>query len=119
MKTVLYVDDEQLNLLIFRGNFQTEFNVLVAENGELGLRVLKENESIVAVISDMKMPKMNGIEFIKNVKGHKPELPCFLLSGYDLTPEISEAKKNKLVVDFFQKPIDIPKVKKAIDDLLD
>ena len=60
-KTILYVDDEDVNLMLFELNFKKKFNVLTALNGEKGLEILKDNNNVEVVISDMKMPGMNGI----------------------------------------------------------
>jgi len=63
--TVLYVDDEPINLELFKMSFRRVFNVIVAESGPQGLEVLQNTNGIKAVISDMKMPNMSGLEFIQ------------------------------------------------------
>ncbi len=63
--TILYVDDEQTNLVLFEYSFKDLYNVITANSGEEGLLKLKDyKDDIIVVISDMRMPKMNGIEFI-------------------------------------------------------
>lgn len=65
---ILYVDDEQLNLQLFATVFKKKFNVITAESGLEGLEKLDKNKDICIVISDMRMPEMNGIEFINTAK---------------------------------------------------
>ncbi|HCX99748.1 MAG TPA: two-component system response regulator, partial [Bacteroidales bacterium] len=61
--SVLYVDDEPINLRLFELNFKNAFNVTTALSGFDGLEILKNNPDIPVVVSDMRMPKMDGIEF--------------------------------------------------------
>lgn len=83
--TLLYVDDEPINTMLFEANFYQNYCVLTAESGFKGLNKLKLNPEISGVISDMKMPEMNGIQFIREAKKEYSNIKYFLLSGYDLT----------------------------------
>ncbi|MEP5103489.1 MAG: response regulator, partial [Ekhidna sp.] len=66
---ILYIDDEEANLLLFRISFEGEREVLLANSPEEGLKKLAEHrERIRAVISDMHMPKMNGVQFIEKAQ---------------------------------------------------
>ena len=112
--TILYVDDEASNLLLFSVNFRKKFNVLTAKSGRHGLDVLKDNPSTRVVISDMRMPEMNGLEFIRIARDEFPSVSFFLLTGYDLTEEIAEALKEGLIHKFFRKPIETREVEESI-----
>ena len=70
--TILYVDDEELNLELFKINFNKEYNVITAESGKKGLEMLFAFPEIKIVISDMRMPGMSGIEFISIAKREYP-----------------------------------------------
>lgn len=105
-KTILYVDDEPLNLMVFNVGFKRSYNVITGENGAEGLRVLEENNDIDFVISDMQMPGMNGVDFLNIVKENRPELPCFILTGYDMNEEIELAIERGVVSAYFSKPFD-------------
>ena len=65
---ILYVDDEPTNLLLFKIHFQKKYTVLTGNSGSDGLALLHSNPEVVVVVSDMKMPGMNGIEIIKAAK---------------------------------------------------
>jgi len=107
---ILYVDDEPTNLMLFEINLKNKYNVLTVENGMDGLQLLEDNSDIKVVISDMKMPKMNGIVFIEKAKEINPQMKCFILTGYGVTSEIEEAVKNRLIINCLSKPFEMNKI---------
>lgn len=105
-KTILYVDDEPINLMVFDVTFRREHKVVTGSDGLEGLKLLEQNPEVDFIVSDMQMPGMNGVEFIKKVKEKYPHLPCFILTGYDLNEEISAAVEKGLITAYFRKPFD-------------
>ena len=104
---ILYIDDEEANLLLFKIAFEGSREVLVANSPEEGLRTLEENRNrIRAVISDMHMPKMNGVQFIEKAQEQLSDIPYFILSGYAFNDEIDEALRQNKIQKFFTKPFD-------------
>ena len=103
---LLYVDDEVMNLHLFREMFRKDFDVLIASSGEEALEELEETKEIKYVITDMRMPEMNGLELISKAKKVRPEVVYCLLTGYDLTKEIEKAIEAKQVARYFAKPFD-------------
>lgn len=118
-KTVLYIDDEPTNLLLFKINFQKKYNVITGLSGVEGLALLQQNPQISVVVSDMKMPGMNGLEFIKLAKQEFPEIKFYILTGFAITEEISKAIEDKLILQYFGKPFNIPEIDKAIISAFD
>jgi two-component system response regulator (stage 0 sporulation protein F) len=116
--TILYVDDEKINLLLLKINFQKKFNVITALSGQEGLELLRAHPETIIVISDMKMPQMNGIEFIKTAKAAFPHITFFILTGFDITPEIEEAIKNNLIQKYLSKPIVIKEIEESINQVV-
>jgi len=112
--TILYVDDEPLNLKLFKINFDKKFNVLTAASGNEALRILNEHEEITAVISDMKMPGMNGLQFIEKAKETHPDTACFILTGFSVSSQISDAIYNRKIYGYFKKPFDKKEVESTI-----
>lgn len=112
--SILYVDDEPVNLMLFNVNFKKKYNVITALSGEEGLEKLAQNPQIRVVISDMKMPGMNGIEFISQAKKNYPNIIFYILTGYDITTEIAQALKDKLINQYFSKPFNIEEISQAI-----
>lgn len=113
--TLLYVDDEPINLTLFELNFNKEFNVISANSGQEALKIATENPEICVVVSDLKMPKMDGLSFIREFKSsNQKEIPCFLLTGFHKTPEISSALKEKVILQSFTKPMDKDQISEVI-----
>ena len=79
-----------------------------------GLEKLRSNPYIEIVISDMRMPELDGIEFIKLAKKEFPLIPCFILTGYDITKDISEALDQKLILKYFRKPLNNKEIEDSI-----
>jgi response regulator RpfG family c-di-GMP phosphodiesterase len=116
MIKVLYVDDEPINLQLFQLNFKKKYEVFTALSGPEGLRCLETNSNIKVVISDMKMPEMNGIQFISKAKNNFPEITYFILTGYDINAEIAEALESGLIHKYFSKPFNIKEIDSSIEN---
>ncbi len=114
---ILYVDDELLNLELFKINFENKFNVFTAINGKTGLKVLEEFKQISIVLSDMRMPVMNGLDFIRNAKMIYPELKFFLLTGYEITNEIQDAIAEGYIIQYISKPFKMAEIEQAIESV--
>lgn len=91
--TVLYVDDEPVNLELFKATFRNDFNILIASGGEEALQLMKENQ-VDVLISDWKMPKMNGMELIERIKKTDPGKICILLTAFS-DPEVMIRATNE------------------------
>ena len=115
---ILYVDDEFINRKLFEISLKNRYNVLTAENGIDGLQVVEKNQDIKVVISDMKMPLMNGLEFLRKLNDIYPNISCFILTGYGLTPEIDKAIREEIIFDCLSKPFEIEQIDKKIQRVL-
>ncbi len=115
---ILYIDDEIINLQLFEIIFSDKYKVLIGESGEEGLEILDNHPDTTVIISDMKMPKMNGIEFIKKAKMKYPNKNYFILTGFEITSEIQNALDSKLIIEYFNKPFDINKIEKTIEEVI-
>ena len=111
---ILYVDDEELNATVFQLTFSKKFEVITADSGLKGMEILNNEPDIEFVISDMKMPVMSGLEFIRKIKNGCKNIPCSILSGYQQSPEILNALENGEIVDYLMKPFN----KGAIEQLI-
>lgn len=112
---VLYVDDEMTNLRIFQINFRKKYEVITAQNGMKGLMALDANPDVQSVISDMRMPHMNGLEFIKQAKEKHPDVAFYILTGFDITDEIQQALNQGLIHKYFKKPFNMKEIEHTID----
>jgi response regulator RpfG family c-di-GMP phosphodiesterase len=115
--TVLYVDDEPINLMLFDVCFKEKYNVLTAKSGDEGLVLLDQHNEISVCFSDMKMPGMNGVEFINLAKKKYPEISYYILTGFSLTDEIQKALEDGLIRKCLFKPFDIEDIEAEINRL--
>ncbi|OQX96960.1 MAG: hypothetical protein B6I20_13665 [Bacteroidetes bacterium 4572_117] len=115
---IVYVDDELINLQVFEINFEDKYRISTFSSGKEALEFLDNSIDIKIVISDMKMPKMNGIEFIKKAKKKYPEITFYILTGFDINDEISGALNEKLIDQYFRKPFDVKKIESTIEEKL-
>lgn len=114
--TILYVDDEDINLFLFERSFRSLFKILTANSGEEGLKRLSESShDIIVVISDMRMPVMNGIEFIRKAKERFNNIAYYVLTAFNYNEEIEKALEDKLIDKFFTKPFDIELIKAEVE----
>lgn len=109
--TVLYVDDEDANLFLFDRSFSSAFTVLTALSGEEGLAVLEEHQNdIIVVITDMKMPGMSGVEFVRLAKERFKNIAYYVLTAFNFNKEVESAIEEKIVDKFFTKPFDVEQI---------
>ena len=111
---ILYVDDEYINLELFQTNFSENYEVFIAEDGFNGLEILKKHHDITIVISDMKIPNMDGIEFIQKAKESYPGIKYFILTGLEITQKIREALDSGLILKYFSKIFNINDIETSI-----
>lgn len=111
---IIYIDDEEVNVMLFEINFSVNFEVYSGCSGFEGLELLDKHPDVKVIISDMKMPKMNGIEFIKIAKQKYPEKKFYILTGFEITEEIQDALQSGLIQKYFRKPFDIQEIENSI-----
>lgn len=68
LPVVLLVDDEEVNRKIIKEGLKDQYTIIEADNGINALEILSGNQNIKAVITDLQMPEMNGIELIKQIR---------------------------------------------------
>lgn len=113
---ILYVDDEPINLFIFSKMASKYYDIKEAESGFKGLEELAKNPDIRVVISDMRMPMMNGIEFITQAKLLYPQIHFYILTGFEMTDDINESLDKGLILKYFQKPFNMLEINKTIEE---
>jgi two-component system NtrC family response regulator len=113
MATILVVDDERNYLFVLEDLLADEgYKVVTASSGNEALEKLKEDQ-IDAVLSDIKMPGMNGIEFLERVVAIDPGLPVILMTAFAEVDQAVLAMK-KGAIDHIQKPFDNDDIKRAV-----
>jgi DNA-binding NtrC family response regulator len=118
MNTILIIDDEKairktlVEILSYEG-----YKIDDAENGEEGLKKIKEKNYDV-VLCDIKMPKMDGIEFLEKSLEFNPDIPIIMISGHGTIETAVEAVK-KGAFDYVAKPPDLNRLLITIRNALD
>jgi response regulator RpfG family c-di-GMP phosphodiesterase len=101
---ILFVDDD-INILDgFRRTLHRKFQVETAVGPIQGLRKFNESGPFAVVVADLKMPKMDGIEFLKRVKEFYPDTVRIMLTGHGDMEVAMEAINNGQVFRFLLKP---------------
>ena len=113
---ILCVDDEKNVLKALRRLFidEDDYEILVAESGEEGLELFESEGDIRLVISDYRMPGMNGVEFLAQVFERWPDVVRIVLSGYADISAVVEAINMGQVYKFIPKPWDDEALKGVI-----
>jgi len=103
VETILVVDDEK-NYLLVMATLLTEqgYEVLTAESGEKALGLVK-SAVMDLVLTDMKMPRMDGIELLSRVKQSQPDLPVIVMTAFGTVERAVEAMR-KGAFDYITKP---------------
>jgi two-component system response regulator PhcR len=102
-RNVLYVDDEKANRIVFEQSLASEFSILTAEDAAAALRML-ETHDVAVVVTDMRMPKMNGEELLRVVKERWPGVIRIVLTAYADIDPILRAINEGLVARYILKP---------------
>lgn len=119
---ILVVDDEpqfeRLVLQRFRRQLRAgAFEFVFANNGKAALQVLAEQPDIQAVLSDINMPEMDGLELITTIHAEYPMLRVVIVSAYGDMDNIRQAM-NQGAFDFVTKPIDFANLEATIQKTL-
>jgi len=120
MKKVLIADDEKSFLLSLRDGLKKhgdQFSVLTAENGQKAVEILKKTP-IDLLITDLKMPEMDGFELLAWVSQKKPAMPVVVMTAFG-TPEIESRLGRHETLQYLEKPLDLDTLEKAILSGLD
>jgi len=115
---ILVVDDELNMLVLFQKILEKEgHQVECASSGEEALQRL-EREWFDVVVSDLKMPGLDGIEFMKQAKVMSPTMPCIVLTAYGSVDSAVTAMRQG-AYDYLMKPIDNEEFKLVVKKALD
>jgi signal transduction histidine kinase len=100
---ILYVDDEQANLTVFKAAFGNELRVLTAGGGEEALALLAQ-QPVAVLLTDQRMPGMSGVELAARVKELYPDTVRMILTAYSDSETAIEAINRGEVSRYIGKP---------------
>ena len=118
-QAILFVDDEPNILSSFRRSFYKRFKVVTACGAEEGLQCLKDAGPFAVVISDMRMPGMDGVAFLAAVRAQSPATVRMMLTGNADQETAIKAINEGSIFRFFTKPCPPEVMTAALEDALE
>ena len=113
---ILCVDDESNVLQGIKRQLRKQFHIDVAEGGQKGLETIAESGPYAVVVSDMRMPGMDGAEFLAKVKQCAPQTVRMMLTGNSDQQTAIEAVNKGSIFRFLNKPCSAQDLAAAISD---
>lgn len=101
---MLFVDDEKFVLATFRRNLRKHFEIDIAESGLEALQQCKEHGPYAVVVSDLKMPRMDGIELLRRIRELWPDTVRIMLTGHGDLDAAMSAVNQGAIFRFLTKP---------------
>lgn len=117
---VLIVDDNQEALLSLKEGmekYRDTFDVLIVGDGQAAVYKLARN-AIDLIVTDLKMPRLDGFGLLKHVQENYPEIPVIIMSGFS-TPETQMLARKRGAAGYLDKPFKIRYLAKIILTLLE
>jgi class 3 adenylate cyclase len=115
--SILYIDDEEDNLIVFKSAFRRIYKVFTAISGEEGLEIMS-NEDIALVITDQRMPRMTGTQFLQNLP-ENGEVIRMILTGYSDVEAVIDAINTGKVYRYITKPWSKDELKITLDNAIE
>jgi signal transduction histidine kinase len=112
---ILYVDDEEDNLVVFKSTFRRHYTILTATSAREGQEILAAHPEVQVVITDQRMPEVSGVEFLKVVLSFNPDPIRMVLSGFSDMEAVINAINEGKIYRYIPKPWDEQEIRMTID----
>ncbi|MBN2009935.1 SpoIIE family protein phosphatase [candidate division KSB1 bacterium] len=117
MASILLVDDEKNILLLLKEVLvKMDHDLTLAENGAVALELI-ENNNFDLILSDLQMPKVNGLQVLKASKAKDPNIEVLILTGYGSIKSAVRAMKSG-AFEYLSKPVDIDELRLKVEQAL-
>ncbi len=119
-KTILIVDDMEINRAILAEGFTDTYHIIEAENGKQAMETINAHRDIAAVLLDLIMPEMDGISVLRelNRTGKINHIPVFIITAADNEDTLTEAYELG-AVDVISKPFIMNFIKSRITNIIE
>ncbi len=114
---ILYVDDEENNLISFRAAFRHNYNIFTTTNATEGMNILHQ-EPIPIIITDQRMPEITGVQFLEKIIPEFPDSIRMILTGFSDVEVIIQAINTGRVFRYITKPWDEKELKMTLDNAI-
>ena len=119
-KTILIVDDEEINQLILAEEFKAAYNIIVADNGHQAIEIINSGRPISAIFLDLMMPVIDGLGVLKemNKSGMISHIPVFIVTAAD-TDSMLQKAYDLGAVDVIRKPFMRSFMRCRVDNIIE
>jgi len=115
MTKILLVDDEARFRTSLAGRLRKRgYEIVDVDNGEDAIRSARKNDDIEVAVIDLKMPRMDGIQTLRELKAVRPALQAIMLTGHGSLESAKDAGKHD-AFRYLQKPCDVEEVVQALE----
>tara|TARA_B100000963_G_C22112320_1_gene445458 strand:- start:13 stop:468 length:456 start_codon:yes stop_codon:yes gene_type:complete len=115
---VLYLDDDQQNLESFKANLRDQFDIYTASDPIDAYNLIHDN-GIEIIITDQRMPSMNGTEFLETMAKEFPKVQRILLTGVADWKAVVEAVNKGKVSKIITKPLNFNELRTAMTECIE
>lgn len=115
---VLFVDDDNNVLSAMKRQFRNRYDVSTALGGTRALQLMRDEDPFAVIVSDMQMPEMNGVEFLRNARKIAPDSVRIMLTGNADQQTAVEAVNEGSVFSFLTKPCPAEVMVNAINEAI-
>ena len=112
---VMFVDDDPALLNSLRRNLFSAYDLTTAESGSLALEKMQSSDPFEVIMTDMKMPGMDGVEFIQEARKIAPDTIYLMLTGNQDVNSAIRAVNDGSVFRFLNKPCEVSEIRTAVD----
>jgi DNA-binding NtrC family response regulator len=116
-KSILIVDDEPNIRNMLTRYLSREYDVHVAADGQEAFDTVSENNDIELILSDVKMPHMDGLELFSKVQESKKDIKTIFITGTSTVQSAVDAMR-KGAFDYLTKPVDVSRLESSIKEAL-
>jgi len=113
---VLFVDDDANILSGLQRSLRNRFEVVTAASADLALRILQKDAAFAVIVSDFRMPAMNGAEFLSQTSAKWPNCVRILLTGEADAKAMAAAVNQGHIFRFLTKPCPVFTIEKTLDE---
>ncbi|WP_256009972.1 hybrid sensor histidine kinase/response regulator [Desertivirga xinjiangensis] len=113
---ILYVDDEQNNLIGFKASFRIDYAIFIANNTTEAKKILEQHPDIRIIFCDQRMPDKTGVEFFEEIRLDHPHPIRILLTGYTDIESVIDAINRGNIYRYVKKPWGNEDIRAAIEE---
>jgi len=116
--SILIVEDEKIVREGLARALSRTYKTYQASNGKEAMEVLKKNSGIKVIVSDLKMPELDGFEMLEKIRNARRKIDVIFITAFFSVESAVDAMR-KGAFDYMTKPVDLKKLEKKIQSALE